>query len=908
MAITATFAADFSSFQADVQKAEVSLKSFEQGAGKVETSLNRMTNGLSGTKLIQDATLAAEAVERIGGVSKLTEAELQRLSAQAKEASEKLRAMGQDVPAGIQKIADAGKQTTGVFSDLNKQVAATAAGFISAQAIIGGVQTGFRTLTGFVVDSIASYASAEAAAKKMTTALRAQGTATPEVIASFNDLASQFQRTTVYSDDLVNSAQALLTQIGGVAPGQMDKALKAATDLASGLGIDLLDATRMVAKASEENVGALKKAGVQLDETRVAGEGMSYILSEIEKKFGGQAQAAVDTYSGKVAQLANEWDNVKESVGKAIVEDQLVQDSLRAVNDSIVGVNDSASSGSKTITEWWASIASDKYVAAAIGFINDVKQSIQDLNREIAAQKPQSPIALPGDDGMIARVKTASDALIASTIKGWMQADDAAKKYASTLDAAFKKWSGADVAEQAKILDITFRRMADSGQITEQQLRAMAAEAAKLAEQGAILSPRLWDIVLATGELDPKLTSDAKAFAAMGAAVDLQIPKLSAFNAAVLDLTSKLGAADASLSAFVNAGIKLPALTLPKVPVGIYESLFGTPDQMGEYISTSILQAIQGGGDIANAAGSAIGQKIGSNVAKTLSKSLVDEGSGMFSKALGGLLSSALPVVGSLIGPLASKLWGALFGTAGRDKVKDFAASMGGFDALREELNALGAEGEKLWVKLTQGVGKNNPKEAQAAIDAVTAALERQKTKTEEAAAAAAKEAETQVKANEDALNAITERYAGTISKLESEYKSLNDAVSQEAEEAVMGVVETQQRERMKQIEAEKAAQEAMRDAEIAAKKLTFESWVKDGKVAYEELTDIFGKTLEIPYEFVPKGGGGDGGGRTYAPPPGGGGAASARVTVPVYLDGKVITTAVAKQLPTVLRQRGVVG
>jgi hypothetical protein len=118
-----------------------------------------------------------------------------------------------------------------------------------------------------------------------------------------------------------------------------------------------------------------------------------------------------------------------------------------------------------------------------------------------------------------------------------------------------------------------------------------------------------------------------------------------------------------------------------------------------------------------------IGQKIGTSVAGRLSKSLLDTGSGLFSKALGGVLNSAIPVVGSLIGPLAGALWNHLFGTAGRDAVKQFAQSMGGFDDLHKKLGALGAAGEDLWKKLTQGVGRNNPEQAKKVIEEINAAF-----------------------------------------------------------------------------------------------------------------------------------------------------------------------------------------
>src|SRR2546427_11774651 len=107
MSVNAKFIADFSSFQAAVAQAEVQLRGFEGSAAKVETSLNRMANSLSGTKLIQDATLMAQAVEQIGGPSKLTTNELARLGTQAGEAGEKMKRLRIEGPPGLEAIASA---------------------------------------------------------------------------------------------------------------------------------------------------------------------------------------------------------------------------------------------------------------------------------------------------------------------------------------------------------------------------------------------------------------------------------------------------------------------------------------------------------------------------------------------------------------------------------------------------------------------------------------------------------------------------------------------------------------------------------------------------------------------------------------------------------------------------------
>lgn len=140
MAVSGKFQADFESFYSAVQKAEVSLRSFEQGAGKVETSLNKMADSLSGRKLVQDAALMAEAVERIGGTSKLTQAELQRVAAKASEAVDKLKALGIDVPPGIAKIA-AESRAAGTALDTMKSVALNVASAFGIAFSVGAVKS-----------------------------------------------------------------------------------------------------------------------------------------------------------------------------------------------------------------------------------------------------------------------------------------------------------------------------------------------------------------------------------------------------------------------------------------------------------------------------------------------------------------------------------------------------------------------------------------------------------------------------------------------------------------------------------------------------------------------------------------------------------------------------------------------
>jgi hypothetical protein len=139
MPLSAKFEADFESFYAAVAKANLSLNSFEQETADVETRLNRMANAFSGVKVIQDATAMAAAIEKLGGVSGLTEKELAKVGRTAGEAVAKLQAMGQQVPKGIQDLATAAEKAAPPVGLLGQSMTAFAyqmAGMVSVGSIV----------------------------------------------------------------------------------------------------------------------------------------------------------------------------------------------------------------------------------------------------------------------------------------------------------------------------------------------------------------------------------------------------------------------------------------------------------------------------------------------------------------------------------------------------------------------------------------------------------------------------------------------------------------------------------------------------------------------------------------------------------------------------------------------------
>lgn len=348
-------------------------RNLKEGLNQIEAtraSVEKLVQSLSGEKLIAAAHRSVAAISEIGGATKLTASEAERNFSLIDSAIQKMELTSQTVPesmramrTALQEVATAAKNTDDSTTSMGLSFGKLVAGMVSAQAILALVRKGFDLLLGGITDSIKAAGEAEKAHVQLVAALRAQGTALPSVISAYQGYASALQKTTIYQDDALESAAALLVTIGNVMPRDMEKALKATTNLASGLGIDLDTAARTVAKAAEGNTTALRKVGVIMDDTKGKAHDFGEVLDAITAKFGGQAEAVAGTYQGRLAQLANTWNNVQESVGRVITQNATVLEAFKLLNEAI-DTNTGELNGNQAINE----IVSDTVIATAKAF------------------------------------------------------------------------------------------------------------------------------------------------------------------------------------------------------------------------------------------------------------------------------------------------------------------------------------------------------------------------------------------------------------------------------------------------------------------------------------------------------------------------------------------------------------
>jgi len=119
MAINAKFEADFSSFQSEVNKAVVSLNTFQKSSEDVAKSLGRMVDRYSGEKIIAKGLEINRLFQTTNDLAILTEKELTEVGRTAAEAADKMARMGLAVPDNLKAIASEATKATSQTNDLH---------------------------------------------------------------------------------------------------------------------------------------------------------------------------------------------------------------------------------------------------------------------------------------------------------------------------------------------------------------------------------------------------------------------------------------------------------------------------------------------------------------------------------------------------------------------------------------------------------------------------------------------------------------------------------------------------------------------------------------------------------------------------------------------------------------------
>lgn len=212
-----------------------------------------------------------------------------------------------------------------------------------AVARVGSIMKGFgatmlaafsiTAIRSFVSGSIEAFRVQEKAVAKVEQAIKSTGGAARRTGEQLQKMASDLQQNTLFGDEqILNQVTAQLLTFTNIAGTQFDRTQKVALDLATVLDGDLKSASIQLGKALNDpvaNLSALSRSGIQfsteqkktiksLVETNRLADAQNVILTELERQYGGQAEAAAKV-DGGVTQMSNAFGDFKEVVGKVII-------------------------------------------------------------------------------------------------------------------------------------------------------------------------------------------------------------------------------------------------------------------------------------------------------------------------------------------------------------------------------------------------------------------------------------------------------------------------------------------------------------------------------------------------------------------------------------------------------------
>ena len=214
-----------------------------------------------------------------------------------------------------------------------KKLEGTMGGLSIGMKSIAGLVAGLG-ITAFLNDSVKAFDESEKAIAQLRTGLQSTGNVAGMTADDFLKQAAALQKITTYGDEAIVGVQSLLVTFTNIRGEIMQNATPAILDMATRMGGDLQGAAVQLGKALNDpiqGVTALRRVGVSFSdqqqkmmknfvETNQLAKAQQMILSELNKEFGGSAEAAALAGLGPWEQLKNTFGDVQEEIGRLTLD------------------------------------------------------------------------------------------------------------------------------------------------------------------------------------------------------------------------------------------------------------------------------------------------------------------------------------------------------------------------------------------------------------------------------------------------------------------------------------------------------------------------------------------------------------------------------------------------------------
>jgi len=235
-----------------------------------------------------DNTIEFDIVARLDGVEKA----LKGIEKQGKETGDKLN----------------DNLGSGLGTSLKKS-------FVAVTAVIGTAVAGFALLRSSIRDAVEE----QNAVQKLNQSLASAGTFSKEASLGIQAFADQIERTTTLSAPTVMNLTALSRNFAR-SNEEAQKLTQAAIELSAATGINLESAVEGLGKTLSGQAGRLAQQVPALRGLSAEALKTGAALDAVISRFGGSAEAKVNTFQGAMIQLENSFGKFREGIGRLFTQ------------------------------------------------------------------------------------------------------------------------------------------------------------------------------------------------------------------------------------------------------------------------------------------------------------------------------------------------------------------------------------------------------------------------------------------------------------------------------------------------------------------------------------------------------------------------------------------------------------
>ncbi len=212
-------------------------------------------------------------------------------------------------------------------SEVGKLLGLARGGLSAAVSVASGVARG-------VGKALDEYAKHEQSVRMLNAQLKMTGGVVGFSSSALQQLASDLQKVSSFSNETTLAAQSLLLSFTNIRGDVFRGTLEAAMDLSTVINQDLNSSIAQLGKALNDPVNgimALSRVGVvftaaqkdtikTLVESGRVMEAQKVILGELRNEFGGAARADMQTFTGQLQTMLNSFSDMLESIGAIYAE------------------------------------------------------------------------------------------------------------------------------------------------------------------------------------------------------------------------------------------------------------------------------------------------------------------------------------------------------------------------------------------------------------------------------------------------------------------------------------------------------------------------------------------------------------------------------------------------------------